>query len=413
MSFAVGFDTSALDPSFKEHAARGIGRYVRELKRYFDSIRNTPDGGTPTPELVVDFFDHTWFKAPPMLDRLIAAAPIGRQTIRQQVVYPLYLGGQRTSRFNALHFPAHMDAPSWSGKPYVLTVLDLIPLVCRDLYASVTPTWRFRLARWLELRAIRGAALIVAISRHTARDVERILGVPPERIVVTPLGVDEMFFGDEGPVDEAGVRARRGIPPERPMILYVGGIDQRKNYRGLIDTFAEVLRGCAERGQPIPVLVLVGKIATDKEYPRLKAAIAARGVEDAVIEAGFVPDAELVALYRASAVFLFPSLYEGFGMPPLEALAAGLPVVSSGTSAMPEVIESAGLLYDPTDAVAGARAVLDVLSDSALRTTLVRAGRARAREFTWRRTGELTLGAYEALARRGESGASGKSGSRS
>jgi alpha-1,3-rhamnosyl/mannosyltransferase len=306
-----------------------------------------------------------------------------------------------------------MDAPSWSGKPYVLTVLDLIPLVCRDLYASVTPTWRFRLARWLELRAIRGAALIVAISRHTARDVERILGVPPERIVVTPLGVDEMFFGNEGPVDEAGVRARRGIPPERPIILYVGGIDQRKNYRGLIDTFAEVLRGCAERGQPIPVLVLVGKIATDKEYPRLKAAIAARGVEDAVIEAGFVPDAELVALYRASAVFLFPSLYEGFGMPPLEALAAGLPVVSSGTSAMPEVIESAGLLYDPTDAVAGARAVLDVLSDSALRTTLVRAGRARAREFTWRRTGELTLGAYEALARRGESGASGKSGSRS
>lgn len=408
MSFAVGFDTSALDPSFKEHAARGIGRYVRELKRFFDTCACHASA-----DVSVAYFDHSLFTPPPMLDRLVEAAPLGRQTLRQQIVYPLYLGGQRTARFEALHFPAHMDAPSWSSKPYLITVLDLIPVVCRDLYAAVTPGWRFRLARWLELRAIRNAALIIAISQHTARDVERILGVPPENIVVTPLGVAPQFFREGSTIDEPAVRARYGVPPDRPVILYVGGIDQRKNYRGLIDTFAEVLRGAGERGLPRPVLVLVGKISGDKEYPRLREVIASRGVDAAVIEAGFVPDDDLGALYQLSSVFLFPSLYEGFGMPPLEAMAAGLPVVSSSTSAMPEVIDTAGILYDPHDFAAGARAVLDILSEPELRASLSRAGRARAALFTWERTGALTLGAYETLARRGELAARGKSGSRS
>lgn len=395
MSFAVGFDTSALDAGFKEHAARGIGRYVRELKRYFDGFRES--GGA---DLTVDYFDHSLLRAPQPLDRLIELAPFGRQTLRQQVVYPLYVGGRRTARFDVLHFPAHMDAPSWTTKRYVLTVLDLIPLICRDLYAAVQPGWRFRLARALELRAIRGAAVIVAISENTARDVERILGIARERIVVTPLGVDERFFsGVAGGDESTRLRERYGIPPNRPVILYVGGIDQRKNYRGLVDTFAEVVAARGARGESIPVLLLVGKISGDKEYPRLRKSIEEAGVGDSILEAGYAPDDDLVGLYGLSAVFLFPSLYEGFGMPPLEAMAAGLPVVCSNTSAMPEVVGEAGLLYDPTDSTAGAKAVLDLLSDEKLAERCSNLGRERARIFSWDQTGRKTVHAYELAAR--------------
>jgi glycosyltransferase involved in cell wall biosynthesis len=293
-----------------------------------------------------------------------------------------------------------MDAPSWSGKRYVLTVLDLIPLICRDLYAAVQPGWRFRLARALELRAIRGASVIVAISENTARDVERILGISRERIVVTPLGVDErFFFAGTGPEEATKLRIRYGIPPDRPVVLYVGGIDQRKNYRGLVETFAEVVRARGAHGESIPVLVLVGKISGDKEYPRLRKIIEESHVGDSIIEAGYVPDEDLVGIYRLSSVFLFPSLYEGFGMPPLEAMAAGLPVVSSDTSAMPEVVGEAGLLYPPTDAGAGARAVLELLQDAAVAQRFSNLGRERARGFTWERTGRSTLEAYQLAAR--------------
>lgn len=168
--FTVGLDTSALDPSFKAHAGRGIGRYVTELKKYFD--RN--DEST----LKVGFFDHRSLRAPSWLERSIASLPAGRETVRQQIVYPLSLKLSRSAAFNVMHFPAHMDAPSWSMRRYIITVLDLIPLVCADLYKADRPGWRYRLARWLEIRAIKNASLVLAISENTARDVVRLLDIP-------------------------------------------------------------------------------------------------------------------------------------------------------------------------------------------------------------------------------------------
>lgn len=394
MTLAVGFDTSALDATFKEHAGRGIGRYVRELTRYFDRL----DGRSG--EVSVGYFDHTTFKSP-LLDTLISAAPAGRQTLRQQLVYPLHLGGSRTAGFDLLHFPAHMDAPSWSPKRYIITVLDLIPIVCRDLYEDAVGGVRFRLARWLELQAIRSAALILAISECTARDVQRVLGIPAERIRVTPLGVDAKFFTvTPGAPDEA-LRARLRIPTGAPVVLYVGGIDPRKNYPWLIEAFAALVSARAERGETLPVLVMAGRIDRDREYPRFRALAARSGVVERIIETGYVPEEDLLALYGASSLLFFPSLYEGFGFPVLEAMAAGLPVVSSNTSSLPEVVGEAGLLVSPGEtgpAVAGMQAIL---SGGELPERLRADGRARARRFSWDRTGEETVRAYATLGQPG------------
>lgn len=391
----VGFDVSALDPSFKEHAQRGIGRYVRELKNHFDSV--APKRFEAAAQ--VGYFAHSDFKAGPMLNRLIESAPFGRQTLRQQLVYPLRLRRGLELGFDVLHFPAHMDAPSWSPMPYLITVLDLIPIICRDLYETSETTWRFRLARWLELRAIRNAQRVIVISENTGNDVHRLLGVPWERITVTPLGVSEQFFAEITPEQVTDVSVRFNLDTARPRVLYVGGIDQRKNWGYMFEVMARLKERCRASGKPIPQLIVAGRITKDKQYPRFQAELERLGIRDIVTELGFVSDGDLPTLYRCCSVFFFPSLYEGFGLPPLEALAVGIPVVSSDTSAMPEVLGKCALYANPIKAEEGVDALYTALFEFADSPELRDMRRKQAMQFAWARTGERTLAAYEEYAR--------------
>jgi glycosyltransferase involved in cell wall biosynthesis len=390
MSASIGLDVSALDPEFKNHAARGIGRYVRELKSYLDAH--------PTTEPQVGYFNFREVQGPPWIEKGIARLPAGKMTVRQQIVYPLALRRAVSGRFSALHYPAHMDAPSWSGVPYALTVLDLIPLIFRDLYAPEVASWRFRLARWLEIRAIRNARMIFAISECTARDVQRVLGIPADRIVVTPLGVNGAVVEVQEP--DGHVATEIGIAPEVPFLLYVGGIDPRKNWQLLLKSIQELRRRAEMAQRPLPVLVLAGRIEADRQYPLLMKEIEARGLDRAIIRLGFVEDSRLQRLYRACACFIFPSLYEGFGLPPLEAMAAGAPVVSSNASSMPEVLGDAGVLVDPADECSFIEAIeAFLLSDSRRREFRAR-GVQQARRFTWQETGRKTVQGYRELIQR-------------
>ena len=388
--FSVALDTSALDRSFKSHAQRGIGRYVAALKHYFDARRGGP--------VEVGFFNHTSFASGRIAKPLLKVLPAGVNIVRQHMLCPVQLATGAPRRFDVVHFPAHMDAPAWSMKRCIVTVLDLIPLVLQELYLPERGHFQFHVARWLERRAIRHAALVLAISENTARDVHHLLDIPCERIVVTPLGVDERFHRAALGVPETVLRERYGIPPRRPLILYVGGIDQRKNYPALVETVRQLLASGAFGDNP-PVLVMAGQIQDDRQYPKLNAIIAARGVTDAVILPGFVPDEDLLQLYTISAVFFFPSLYEGFGLPPLEAMAAGVPVVSSNTSCMPEILGNAAVFIDPHDTAAAAREIHALLTDPQRAACFRERGKRRARLFTWERTGESTVRAYELLAR--------------
>lgn len=394
--FSVALDTSALDRRFKSHAQRGIGRYVSALKRYFDTDHRGP--------VEVGFFNCTHFAPGRIARPLLRMLPAGVDTIRQQILVPVRLATGATRRFDIVHFPAHMDAPAWTTKRYIVTVLDLIPLLFKELYRPERGHLRFHFARWLELQAIRNAALVLAISENTARDVQRVLGMPRERIVVTPLGVDERFHHAALNIPEPVLRARYRIPPHRPVILYVGGIDPRKNCTALVATVRK-LRDSGAFGANPPVLVMVGQMENDRQYPKLHAAIVAHDVADAVILPGFVPDEDLLQLYTISAVFFFPSLYEGFGLPPLEAMAAGLPVVSSNTSCMPEILGDAAVFVDPHDTAAAAREIHALLTDPQRAVFFREQGKKRARLFTWERTGDSTFRAYERLARAAASAA--------
>lgn len=388
--FRIGLDTSALDTSFKNHALRGIGRYVQELNRFL----KTHAGAS----VEVGEFDQGVLHEPSFASHCIAALPAGRRTLSQQLLYPLRLRRGALGEFDAVHFPAHMDAPAWSPKRYILTVLDLIPMVLKDLYRADKPSWRFAFARFLEMQAIRNASLIVAISHNTARDVHRILGVPEERIVVTHLGVDQSFFQSVNPSETSPILQRFGIPSGRPLVLYVGGIDQRKNISGLLRSFEILRRICQERRFPMPILFMAGNIHTDAQFPKLERLKKELKLEEDVLHPGFVSDADLRRLYSLSSVFFFPSLYEGFGLPPLEAMAAGAPVVSSGTSSMPEVLGDAAILVDPNDHETAARELFSVLQNSELSASLRERGRKQAARFSWTATGEQTLKAYERLA---------------
>jgi glycosyltransferase involved in cell wall biosynthesis len=399
----VAFDISAFNPAFKSHAQRGIGRYVSHL---YDYLSRATSSGGPQEGVAITEFDHDNLINRGLVAKAIGKLPYGRTTIRQQLLYPFKLASSALRGVDFVHFPAHMDGPTWSFKPFILTVHDLIPLVLDKLYRANRPTWRYEFARWLENSSIRNAAALLSVSEATARDVERLLGIPRERIFVTPNGVEDSFFElfklRETLSFEAkgALRNRLGIPQNRPIVLYVGGHDERKNIPMVIEIVHESIEQSAARGMPKPVLVLAGKIGSEREQGVLDAALRDLSMAADTVNCGFVPDDDLRALYAEAAVFLFPSLYEGFGLPVLEAMAAGLPVVSSDRGALPEVIGREGLVIDPEDPIAGCKAVLRILGDSELARNLSLSGHKRAREFTWERTGRLTLEAYREIARR-------------
>jgi glycosyltransferase involved in cell wall biosynthesis len=388
----IGFDISALDPSFKSHAQRGIGRYVTHVADY---LRESLPG-----DISIEWFNHNNLLASGLGQKLINFMPVARTTLRQQLLYPFKLSTGKLRSTACVHFPAHMDGPAWSPKPYILTVHDLIPLILEKLYRAHRPTWRYEFARWLENTSIRNASLLLTVSETTANDVHRLLGVSRDKIVVTPNGVEDSFFDlyklrkELSPQARIELRDRLKIPRNRPIILYVGGHDERKNIPMLVEISKEVILECASCDQAEPVLVLAGKIHTQRERDVCDTALRDFAMAADTVDVGFVSDADLRALYAESSVFLFPSLYEGFGLPVLEAMAAGVPVVSSNRGALPEVLGKTGLSFDPEDAIAGSQAVLRVLQNPELAHRLSEEGHQQAGLFSWERTGRLTVEAY-------------------
>jgi glycosyltransferase involved in cell wall biosynthesis len=267
----------------------------------------------------------------------------------------------------------------------VFTLHDLIPLILPELHLPLN-RWFLRL---MLPRFLQAAAAVIAVSESTRRDAERLLGVPAEKITVIPEGVEPHFR----PVPDAGrlaeVRARYGLP-ER-FILIVSTIEPRKNHTLLLEAYGRVREQHPEVG-----LVIAGKPGW--LYQAFFQRLEASGLRDRVILTGHVREGDLPALLTLAAVFAFPSLYEGMGLPPLEAMACGAPVAASNSSSLPEAVGDAGLLLPPDDPRAWAEALARLLSDEALRAELRARGRARAARFTWEAAAQATLAVYSQAA---------------
>ncbi len=258
-----------------------------------------------------------------------------------------------------------------------------------DLGYRVFPAAHTRLRR-IELHlttlwSARAARRVIAISHATRHDLITHYRIAPEKITVIHHGVSAAFAPVHDERALVAVRDRYAIGAA-PYLLYVGTVQPRKNLARLIDAFALAR---AHTGSPVR-LVLAGKRGW------LTAAIehraAARGLGDAVHFAGYVADGDLPALLSGARAFVFPSLYEGFGMPVLEAMACGTPVLTSTTSSLPEVAGDAALLVDPHDTAAIADGLTRLLTDDRLHATLRERGRAHAARFTWAATAQATLG---------------------
>jgi glycosyltransferase involved in cell wall biosynthesis len=270
--------------------------------------------------------------------------------------------------------------------PTVFTVHDLAFLERPETHL---PSNRAYLTLMMP-RFVRAATAIIADSEATRRGVLRHYGVPSDKVRVVHLGVERAFRPVEGAAARARVAARYDLAA--PYVLFVGTLEPRKNVRGLLLAYRRLLQGWADTGQEVPHLAIAG--ARGWWYRELFRLARAQGLDGVVRFLGRVADEDLPALYSAAAAFVYPSLYEGFGLPPLEALACGAPVVCSNRASLPEVVGDAALQVDPTRTGEIAAALERVLTDGELRGALRARGLARAAEFTWERTGAETARLY-------------------
>ncbi|PKO20575.1 MAG: glycosyltransferase family 1 protein [Chloroflexi bacterium HGW-Chloroflexi-1] len=279
--------------------------------------------------------------------------------------------------------------PLAAACPTVVTVHDLSFLRYPDAFR---PFNRLYLGFVTRL-STRRAARVIAVSESTRQDVIRLCGAPEERVIVVPNGVT----GDFSPADPAAVadfRRQKGLPPR--FILFLGTLEPRKNLVRLIDAYAQWRRASNEA---IKLMIAGGK---GWFYERVFERVTELGLADDVIFPGFVPGEELPWFYRAAELFVYPSLFEGFGLPVLEAMACGTPTITSTASALPEVAGDAALLVDPEDTDGLAEAIGRVLADPLLAARLRDAGPRRATSFSWPRTAAATADVYrDVLSRQG------------
>jgi glycosyltransferase involved in cell wall biosynthesis len=275
-------------------------------------------------------------------------------------------------------------APPLAPCPVVATIHDLS-------FEHLPETFRRRSRVQLRLtvrRTARRAARVIAPSEFTRRDLIETYRLDPERVAAIPLAASPHFRPVEDAEEIARVRRRYRLGGE--YVLAVGSIQPRKNLARLVRAYSLLRR---ERGRSnLPQLVLVGKLAW--LYGETLRAIEEEGAGGSVILTGYVSEGDLPALYTGALCFVYPSYFEGFGLPPLEAMSCGAPVLTGNLTSLPEVVGDAGLTADPFDTGALARALARLIDDAALRADLRARGLRRARAFNWRDTARMTLQVY-------------------
>lgn len=349
----------------------GIGRYTYNLVQAL--TKAAPEDSfvlLHNPKLVNTRYDLGTLQSPNLE---IVAIEVPTFSLAEQWRLPSIVRGLRLDLF---HSPYYLK-PYLLPCPSVVTIYDLIPRLYPE-YVSSGARVIFEMAIRL---AIVTSRLVISVSQSAKEDLVRLLGVPPSKVWVTPLGVDRRFC----PVNEKAIsnlRQKHDLP--EGYILYLGTNKPHKNLARLVEAFAEV--------KTEQKLVLAGK--EDPRYSEAHEVTKQLGLQDRVVFLGQVSEDDLPALYSGAALFVFPSLCEGFGLPLLEAMACGVPVISSSTSSLPEIAGQAAVMVAPLDLSQLARALERVLGDSNLRASMREEGLKQAAQFSWERTAVETLAVY-------------------
>jgi glycosyltransferase involved in cell wall biosynthesis len=281
-----------------------------------------------------------------------------------------------------IHSPA-FSGPLCRTQPLVLTVHDL--LYARHPEWLPTKRARWYWAEWIPFTARHASAVIVP-SEATKEDLVAIAGLSPKQIAVIPHAIDPLFSQRPSAQAVQAYQAQHGF--SKPYILYVGAIDRRKDWKGLLSAFAQV-----RTRYPAVQLVIAGYM--NRQRSNLMEEIEARGDQQGIVLPGHVPDQELPLLYAGAALFVYPSWWEGFGLPPLEAMAMGVPVITYHSSSLPEVVGDAGILLEaPYAPERLAEQMERLLADRAFRCQVVASGLRHVQAFSWDRAAEQTMAVY-------------------
>jgi glycosyltransferase involved in cell wall biosynthesis len=352
----------------------GIGTYIRGL---LGALAETPRGHEFVALLDPADLGSVRWPAGPVAEVPVRAAKYG---LSEHWRVPR---AARAAGATLLHAPHYTLPLGWTA-PAVVTIHDLIHI----RFARFHPPGAAHYARAVAGAAARRARLVLADSRATRDDILELLGIADEKVRVIPLGVSPAL-SRRGPAEVDAFLAAHRLP--RGYLLYVGARKRHKNLETLLAALARLAPAAR------PPLVLSGSPwAVTHPLARLAARL---GLAGGIRFTGSLGgEHELACLYSGAALYAQPSLAEGFGLPPLEAMACGTPVLASTAGALPEVTGGAALLLPPADAAAWASAIAALGVDPAQREAMIRAGRARAAEFTWQRTAALTLDAYEEAA---------------
>jgi glycosyltransferase involved in cell wall biosynthesis len=343
----------------------GIGTYVRNL---VEALARQPHDDRYV--LICQHQDAGYVTSlGPRFEPLIDRA--GNYSIREQISIPAAL---RRANADVFHAPHYVVSPL-TRTPYVVTIHDCIHLRFPQYLPNRLAATYARTAMGL---AARRSQRVLTVSHASKQDILHYLGIPADKVEVIHNALDTRLAA--APTDEEMANVRERFQLTSPFILYAGNIKPHKNVDRLIEAYSILRR----RGVTDPKLLVIGNEVS--RYPNLRRLVHRFQLHPHVRFFGFVQDTTLGALYRLASVFVFPSLYEGFGLPPLEAMAAGTPVITSNVSSLPEVVGDAAVLIDPMDAGAIADAMARVLGDAPLRADLVRRGCQRVKTFSWDRS---------------------------
>jgi glycosyltransferase involved in cell wall biosynthesis len=356
----------------------GIGTYIRNLLRQLARIDRETDYVLLSPASDLDLAAQLGSNFRTVLE------PSPNYSLREQVHVPWVLRRERPDVFHAPHYvlPAAVTCRS------VVTIHDCIHLMFPQYLPNKMAYAYARASMWA---AVKRSDRILTVSEASKRDILHFFNVPPEKIVVVYNAIDDHFWLT--PPDEEVARVKERYQLEHQFILYVGNIKPHKNLVRLIEAFAELRRTGFDE---LKLLIIGDEIS---KLPSLRRAVHGHKLHKHVRFLGFVSDDTLRVLYRLASLFVFPSLYEGFGLPPLEAMASGTPVVTSNQSSLPEVTGDAAVLVDPYDVRSIVEGMRRVLSDADLAADLRRRGPERAREFSWSSSVDKTRAVYEQIGR--------------